>query len=639
MIYKVIGFPAMIMVMLLSGACSSGSDENAELDSQGADSSGVDRYSGSYSQYSWDDNNDSSNDSSWSSGEDSNHNNWSGSDSDSGWSDSYNSGDNDNNWSGNDGGSYSWGGWHDGGGGTSTSVTGDPEFTGQHFSGSENCAGCHNDMIDNTGKDVSIVDAWETSMMANSARDPYWRAKVASELYRHPHLSDVINDKCSRCHAPMANVQAERDAATKEILGTGFLSSDNSYFDEAMDGVSCTLCHQIEDDGLLGTLEGVSGHFSISTETGSSRPAYGQYTDVSTWAMRRRVNYTPQFAAHISRSETCATCHDLKTPYIDAQGVIVSTTPESEFPEQMPFTEWKNSDFRIGGSTSQNCQDCHMPKTTAPIEEDSRPRSGFAEHSMLGANSVMMDILNNNREALGVRASSAAMNAAILRTREFLGTAASIEIVSTNQSNNQLLVQVQVKNHTGHKLPTAYPSRRVWIHFRAEQNGVTIFESGALQADGSIEGVAVDENYSTYEPHYDLITSLGQVQVYEPIMGNTENQVNHGLLRASQYLKDNRIPPSGFDKQVVPADIAVHGNAANDSNFNDGSDTVTYSFSVGSVAGISIQANLMYQPLSFGHLQELFQDQHLTEVAHFKTMFENRNILAETLATHTYTFD
>jgi hypothetical protein len=43
-------------------------------------------------------------------------------------------------------------------------------------------------------------------MMANATRDPFWQAKVRSELNRTPELSQAINDKCSRCHAPMATI-------------------------------------------------------------------------------------------------------------------------------------------------------------------------------------------------------------------------------------------------------------------------------------------------------------------------------------------------------------------------------------------------------------------------------------------------
>ena len=59
-------------------------------------------------------------------------------------------------------------------------------------------------------------------------------------------------------------------------------------------------------------------------------------------------------------------------------------------------------------------------------------------------------------------------------------------------------------------------------------------------------------------------------------MGNTDSQVNYTLLRAASYLKDNRIPPAGFDKNTVANDIRVTGAAMSDDNFNSGSDVITY---------------------------------------------------------------
>jgi len=98
-------------------------------------------------------------------------------------------------------------------------ATSDKTFNADHFAGSGVCSDCHNNdqsiplddrpMAVNTDdgikKDVSIGLAWETSTMANSARDPYWHAVVASEIARYPDLEDKINDKCTVCHAPMAN--------------------------------------------------------------------------------------------------------------------------------------------------------------------------------------------------------------------------------------------------------------------------------------------------------------------------------------------------------------------------------------------------------------------------------------------------
>ena len=69
-----------------------------------------------------------------------------------------------------------------------------------HFSGSGNCVSCHDGLTDIKGDDVSIVSDWQASMMANSTKDPFWQAKVATELKRNSHLSSLIKDTCTECH-------------------------------------------------------------------------------------------------------------------------------------------------------------------------------------------------------------------------------------------------------------------------------------------------------------------------------------------------------------------------------------------------------------------------------------------------------
>ncbi len=121
-----------------------------------------------------------------------------------------------------------------------------PTFVSERFSGSGNCTLCHNNIRDGQSKDVSIETDWSSTMMANAARDPLWRAKVRSELNRNPHLADVVNDSCSRCHAPMANFEAKKAGDPLQILDGGFLSANHIRHDEALGGVGCTLCHQIQ---------------------------------------------------------------------------------------------------------------------------------------------------------------------------------------------------------------------------------------------------------------------------------------------------------------------------------------------------------------------------------------------------------
>ncbi|MBL6972774.1 MAG: hypothetical protein ISR67_00155 [Sulfurimonas sp.] len=238
-------------------------------------------------------------------------------------------------------------------------VAHDTSFESIHFSGSQNCAQCHDGIFDtstNPDTDVSIVKAWQGTMMDNAAIDPFYLAKVASEVKRNPNFKAVIEAKCSRCHMPMANVEAGFVGDTIAMSGDGFLNSVNPHYDAAKDGVSCTACHQIEDTPELGTVDGFSGQFSILENFGTDRKTYGPYTAPKTQPMINNVQFTPAYSAHMNESKLCASCHNLDTPVIDAQGSLSNAT----FPEQAVYTEWEFSDF----NTTKSCQDCHMPKTS-----------------------------------------------------------------------------------------------------------------------------------------------------------------------------------------------------------------------------------------------------------------------------------
>jgi hypothetical protein len=280
---------------------------------------------------------------------------------------------------------------------TQATPRGRMQFNTPFFAGSGICAQCHNDLTDEKGNDVSIETAWKTSMMANATRDPFWQAKVKSELNRTPQLAKVIQDKCTRCHAPMANETARKNKdSVQAIFGDGLLNSHNPYYDLSSSGVSCSLCHQISPNAPFGTVAGYSGNFAIDVATTKKdRPIYGPYKEVFTQPMRNFVSFTPTFSEHIKSSELCASCHDLSTPYTDENGTVLSTNTEDEFPEQMPYSEWKHSQF----SGTKSCQQCHMERSNGVVIA-SRPgntvkRDDFAQHSFLGANRLMLKILED----------------------------------------------------------------------------------------------------------------------------------------------------------------------------------------------------------------------------------------------------
>jgi hypothetical protein len=133
-----------------------------------------------------------------------------------------------------------------------------------------------------------------------------------------------------------------------------------------------------------------------------------------------------------------------------------------------------------------------------------------------------------------------------------------------------------------------------------DSNGRPVFESGALNPDGSIVGNDNDADPLRFEPYYREITDPQQVEIFEPILEDSQGRVTTGLLAAVGYLKDSRILPSGFDKATAEKDIAVIGDAADDPNFKGGDAQVRYSINTGNASGpFHVQAELWYQPIGF----------------------------------------
>jgi len=212
-----------------------------------------------------------------------------------------------------------------------------------------------------------------------------------------------------------------------------------------------------------------------------------------------------------------------------------------------------------------------------------------------------------------------------------------LELLNTQLVDNTLSVDVKVTNLTGHKLPSGYHSRRAYLHVLVtDADGKLVYENGQIRADGSIAGVAEDASPDSFEVHYDKITSATQVQVYQGITGDAEGEQTHSLLAATQFLKDNRLTPAGFDKNTVPDDVAVTGLAATDSNFNNGQDTVTYEIAVSGKAPYSTLVELRYQPLAFGSLMSLFaESDEIDQVDMFRTIYDSTTLRDEVIATAT----
>ena len=244
-----------------------------------------------------------------------------------------------------------------------------------------------------------------------------------------------------------------------------------------------------------------------------------------------------------------------------------------------------------------------------PVEEQAKiatafstPHDGVHRHTFVGANFFMQQMLNAHHDELGVDASTGALTEAAVRTTAYLQSqAARITVGAAQLKGSSLSFSVMVQNLSGHKFPTGFPSRRAWIHVVVtDSTGKVVFESGKLNPDGSIVGNANDTDPARYSPHFAQITEANQVEIFEPILGDTEDHVTTGLLAATHYLKDNRILPDGFDKESSPSDTAVRGNAATDPKFVGGSATTEYVIATHGAAGpLHVYVELAYQPVGY----------------------------------------
>jgi len=480
-----------------------------------------------------------------------------------------------------------------------------PTEKGAYFAGSGACASCHTNMTDESGADVSIDAFWRATMMANAARDPYWLASVRVETLGAPQLKDVIEDKCTTCHMPLARTTvAVMDEAPGLLFESGFASPDHPHHALANDGVSCTLCHQIEPEGL-GEMASFSGGFTIDTERpADERPAYNRFAgnpDLSA-VMQNASGFVPEQSEHITQAALCASCHTLHTPYLDASGAIAG-----EFPEQTPYFEWLHSQY----AESTPCQGCHMPTAEGGVVTSvvgGEPRSPFAKHVFVGGNAYLLSIFRAFGDDLNLTASSEHVEATHARALDQLqNRAASLALENLGYAGSQVTANVVVQNLAGHKLPTGFPSRRAWLHVVIEDAaGNVVFESGGYDEQGRITDDDHDADPARFEPHRKVISQPGEVQIYESVMVDTEGNVTNILLRGSGYIKDNRLLPVGFDKATAADDIGVDELALEDANFTGGGDRVMYSINVGDAAGpFTIRAELLYQSIGYNWAEKL----------------------------------
>lgn len=492
-----------------------------------------------------------------------------------------------------------------------------------YFVASGECNGCHGHdfqglaNVDTAGVDINPVDDWRSTMMANSARDPFWRAKVSHETLVNPDHAEVLEDKCTSCHAPMARFD-------KFYMGQGHYSIDELEMDSlALDGVSCAACHMIAEDSV-GQL--FSGNFIYDTSKVSGvGNLYGPYTNVLTAPMLGFVSYEPKFGEQIGDAGLCAGCHTLITNTADLDGNLTG----DEFTEQATYHEWVNSIY----NEDVTCQECHIPQTNQPVILSANytflpGQRPYGLHHMAGANTFMLRMLKDNITELGIPATETQFDSTIARTQRLLqDRTLELELVIEDRTPDTAFIALELENYAGHKFPSGYPARRAWVEMVITDNlGDTLFASGLLD-----EGYEIVGHDATFEPHYDVIRQEDQVQIYELVMGDVNGDKTTVLERAKDPIKDNRLVPFGFTTTHFSYDTVKYGGAVlNDDNFNlddmgiegSGTDVVHYHVPMNGFTGtIHVNARVLYQSAPPLWMEEMFS-YNSTEIDIFRDLFE-----------------
>jgi len=457
------------------------------------------------------------------------------------------------------------------------------------------CQTCHSNgadsgaMRDHQGRGISPHDLWRSSMMANSARDPFFRAVLAAEASVAGDKSPEIEARCLHCHAPMASYEARLAGKA----GLALAQLDNEDEDEdwdvaalARDGVSCTLCHQIQPGAKA------DGEF----EVGDEREIFGPFDKQFSLAMNRVTKYWPVQGKHMLESKQCETCHS------------------SSLPGEVTFLEWQNS------TREQTCQGCHMPSgNRTRIARTSHggdianliPRSPVGKHLFVGGNTLVPRILRDNIDALHVKAPKEAFDATIAAARTLLR-----EKTARRKGVDGMRITVKVENLTGHKFPTCHPSRRAWVRVRVfDSKGKVVFASGETDAHGRLPQ---DGKNGALQPHFTELTKSSHAQIYEAVVRGSRIR-SHG---EQTLIKDNRLLPAGWDPKHADAAATKPIGVGADEDFVGGSDTVVFVAPLAELAfPYKVEVALLYQPISPRYVAELFRIDH-PEIARFKQYYE-----------------
>ncbi len=453
-----------------------------------------------------------------------------------------------------------------------------------------------------TGRDVNLsaYGEWRSSMMGLAGRDPVFYAQLETERTLHPELAPRIDNLCLGCHGVMGQRQLAADTKGLGVFTHDLIQATPDtdpahagYGALAREGVSCTVCHRMAAEGL-GTPDSFSGNFKLDPPDVLNGP----YPDVSRLPMQNALGITPRAGAQMTTSALCGSCHTIDLPILEAGKIY----PGDGFGptltrghEQNTYLEWRNSVYSNEvtpvPATAVTCQGCHMPRAykgnrlafriantedgTFPATDHRAPeealklkvREPYARHMLAGSNAFVLSMFKQFPETLGVRPTDPmavfgtpepGIDTAIASAEDMARRSAKVEVLSAVFTPTGLEARVRVTNLAGHRFPSGVSFRRAFIEFKVlDAAGRTLWASGRTSDQGVIlDGLSqtrlVTEFFDgpagkqRYQPHHQVITSGGQVQIYEELTRDSNGRFTTSFLGRAREIKDNRLEPRGW---------------------------------------------------------------------------------------------
>ncbi len=461
------------------------------------------------------------------------------------------------------------------------------------------CGGCH------YGNVSAPYPSWSGSLMAFAARDPLFFAQLATANQDVPGVGRY----CVRCHAPMSVVTGSARVGTEAAMTT----TDH-------DGVACHFCHSMIDP-LAGDASVAAPNDPKTLAKLADVPtAYGNAAFVLDPAWLRRGPYAdaaPPHAATVSpfvkRGEMCGTCHDVgnlrvaRQPdgtyaYAPAGKRAPDADPTHQFPLERTFTEWRLSAFADGGVDMQGrfggdagntivstCQDCHMPKVRAAACIFAGQRADLATHELAGAASWVLGIVG---DYYGASVDRPAIARGQANAVAMLARAATVAL-----SVNGRVLRARVANQSGHKIPTGHiEGRRIWV------NAVFYDAADAVLAEHGRWDPSTGELDESTTTVFEMKVGLSAAAA--AATGLAPGVTTHMAL-ADTVVKDNRIPPLGFDNARYDA----LGAGVVGATYADGQSYADVDFTVPALAKRAV-VRVLYQTVTREYIEALKNGNH-----------------------------